>query len=137
MNAAIIERLAVFTQDGSLSFPQIVGQLLSEGVDDYQVDYRARQFRFYGINGGVVIAPLTFEGLPGVAEVFDAAVLRAAIRDSQQHGQSFREFSRRAMLAGVQSYFACLRGQRVVYLGRLGDQHTEWFPGAGPARDLL
>ena len=37
-----------------------------------------------------------------------------------------------AMAAGVQSYFAFLRGQRVTYLGRTGDQHTEWFPGAGP-----
>jgi len=32
---------------------------------------------------------------------------------------------------GVQGYFAFLRGQRVTYLGRAGDQHTEWFPGAG------
>lgn len=34
------------------------------------------------------------------------------------------------MHAGVQGYFAFLRGQRVTYLGRTGDQHTEWFPGA-------
>lgn len=26
-----------------------------------------------------------------------------------------------------------LRGQRVAYWGRNGDQHTEWFPGAKPA----
>jgi hypothetical protein len=36
------------------------------------------------------------------------------------------------MSAGVQGYFAFLRGQRVTYLGRQGDQHTEWFPGAKP-----
>jgi hypothetical protein len=32
----------------------------------------------------------------------------------------------------VQGYFAFLRGKRVTYLGRNGDAHTEWFPGAQP-----
>jgi hypothetical protein len=36
------------------------------------------------------------------------------------------------MNAGVQGYFAFLRGRRVTYLGRNGDQHVEWFPGAKP-----
>ena len=36
------------------------------------------------------------------------------------------------MEAGVQGYIAFLRGQRVTYWGRSGDQHTEWFPGAEP-----
>lgn len=36
------------------------------------------------------------------------------------------------MAAGVQGYFAFLRGKRVTYVGRQGDQHIEWFPGAGP-----
>ena len=57
------------------------------------------------------------------------AALRQAILDSQQNGQQFREFSQRAMRAGVQGYFAFLKGTRVTYLGRQGDQHTEWFPG--------
>ena len=40
------------------------------------------------------------------------------------------------MAAGVQGYFAFLRGKRVTYWGRSGDQHTEWFPGAAPAPAL-
>lgn len=38
-----------------------------------------------------------------------------------------------AMEAGVQGYFAFLRGKRVTYFGRQGDQHTEWFPGSAPS----
>ena len=53
-------------------------------------------------------------------------------RDSQQRGQSYRDFTIRAMRSGVQGYYAFLRGKRVTYLGRKGDQHTEWFPGAAP-----
>jgi hypothetical protein len=34
------------------------------------------------------------------------------------------------MAGGVQGYIAFLRGKRVTYWCRTGDQHTEWFPGA-------
>ena len=63
----------------------------------------------------------------------DRAALRADILDSQQKNQPYREFTRRAMAAGVQGYFAFLRGKRVTYWGRGGDQHTEWFPGTSPS----
>lgn len=41
-------------------------------------------------------------------------------------------FCARARRAGVQGYFAYPRGRRVVYSGRQGDEHVEWFPGARP-----
>lgn len=133
MNANKVRELAQITLSGARPFPEIVGHLIGEGVEYYHVDYLARQFTFYGKTGnGIVVAPLTYEGLPQVAEHFNATGLRAAILDSQQYGQKYRDFCRRAMEAGVQSYFAFLRGQRVTYLGRQGDQHIEWFPGAKP-----
>ena len=132
MNATIISKLAKATQDGSIPFPEIVGRLMGEGVEYYQVDYRTLQLTFYGTVGGVVVAPLVFENLPEVGEAFDLIGLRAAIHDSQVNGQKFHDFSVRAMSAGVQSYYAFLSGKRVMYLGRLGDQHIEWFPGAKP-----
>jgi hypothetical protein len=48
--------------------------------------------------------------------------------------QTYCDFTRQAMEAGVQGYFAFQGGKRVTYLGRQGDQHTEWFPGAAPAK---
>lgn len=36
------------------------------------------------------------------------------------------------MDAGVVGYIAFLEGKRVIYYGETGDQHVEWFPGAGP-----
>lgn len=132
MNADIVLEAARATQTGSLPFPEIVGKLMATGVEYYHVDYATQQFSFYSAAGSVVKAPLLFEDLPAIADDFDAAALRAAILDSQQNGQKFRQFSQRAMQAGVQGYFAFLRGKRVVYMGRQGDQHTEWFPGTKP-----
>ena len=132
MNASEIAVLAKATQDGSMPFPEIVGKLIDNGVEYYHVDYATSSFTFYGASGAAVLAPLSFEKLPSISEAFDATALKAAIVDSQQHGQRFRAFCERAMRAGVQGYIAYLRGQRVTYFGRQGDQHTEWFPGARP-----
>lgn len=133
MNADIVHKMALATQTGDLPFPQIVGQLMGEGVEYYLVDYAARRMSFYSTEGSVVVAPLSMEDLPPTALAFDGPALRSAILDSQTRGQKFRQFSQRAVQAGVHSYLAFLRGQRVTYFGRLGDQHTEWFPGARPA----
>lgn len=130
MNADVIRKMADVTLSGTMPFPEIVGNLIREGVEYYHVDYVSLSFSFYSESGGVVVAPLALEGLPEVASELNIAELRAAILDSQQHGQKYRQFCFRAMSSGVQSYFAFLRGQRVLNIGRQGDQHVEWFPGA-------
>lgn len=117
-----------------MSFPDVVRQLIATGVEYYHVDYVAMRKTFYNAEGDTIITPIDYEGLPRVASEFDAAKLRANVLDSQRHGQKYRDFTRRAMEAGVQGYFAFLRGQRVTYFGRAGDEHTEWFPGAGPSQ---
>ena len=132
MNEDNVRALANATLDGSLPFPLIVGKLIAEGVECYYVDYASGSFTFYGAAGAPVSARLPLDGLPPIAADFDPTALKAAILDSQQHGQKFPAFCRRAVQAGVHGYFAFLRGQRVTYFGRQGDQHTEWFPGARP-----
>lgn len=132
MNTETVAEAARAALDGSVPFPEIVRKLIETGVEYYHVDYVALQKRFYSATGAVVTTPIPYEGLPPVAADFDAVGLRAAILDSQRHGQHYRDFTRRAMVAGVQGYIAFLRGLRVTYWGRGGDQHTEWFPGAGP-----
>lgn len=132
MNSQIVNDAARATLAGTLPFPEIVRRLLETGVEYYHVDYVALRKSFYGAEGDLVTTPIPYEGLPPVAAELDVPALRAAILDSQRHGQTYRDFTRRAMEAGVQGYIAFLRGQRVMYWGRAGDQHTEWFPGAGP-----
>lgn len=132
MNTDVIAEAAHAVHSGSMPFPEVVRRLIETGVEYYHVDYVAMCTRYYSASGEVVTTPIAFEHLPPVAAEFDAAGLRAAILDSQRHGQHYRDFTRRAMEAGVQGYIAFLRGKRVTYWGRTGDQHTEWFPGAGP-----
>jgi uncharacterized protein YbcV (DUF1398 family) len=132
MDTQVVAEAARATLAGTMPFPEIVRRLIETGVEYYHVDYVALRKTFYSAGGDTVTTPITYEGLPAVAAEFDAAGLKAAILDSQTKGQHYRDFSRRAMQAGVQGYFAFLRGQRVTYFGRGGEQHTEWFPVAGP-----
>jgi uncharacterized protein YbcV (DUF1398 family) len=138
MNAKMITETARKTLQGTISFPEVVGQLLAAGVEYYHVDYIEMRKTFYSADGDTVITALNYEGLPSIAVDFDAAALRADILDSQRNEQKYRDFTRRAMEAGTQGYIAFLRGKRVTYFGRQGDQHTEWFPGteAGQSRSL-
>ena len=140
MDTKLILEAARGTLGGTLSFPEVVGKLLAAGVEYYHVDYVGLRKRFYSAEGGMVATSINYEGLPPVAPEFDAAALRANILDSQRHGQPYREFTRRGpcrtghwggRCAGLHRF---LRGKRVTYWGRTGDQHTEWFPGSGPKK---
>jgi uncharacterized protein YbcV (DUF1398 family) len=133
MNTEIITKTARATLEGTIAFPDVVGQLVDAGVEYYHVDYVGMRKTFYGADGDEVVTPIGYERLPKVAPDLDLTALRNNIRDSQINGQKFRDFTRRAMEAGIQSYYAFLRGKRVIYMGRQGDQHTEWFPGTGPS----
>jgi len=134
MNTEIVADVARATLAGEIAFPEVVRQLMETGVEYYHVDYVSRSKSFYSASGDVVTTPISYKHLPAVAANFDLAGLKAAIFDSQHNHQHYRDFTRRAMEAGVQGYMAFLRGQRVTYWGRDGEQHTEWFPGAAPAR---
>jgi len=134
MNTTIINDAARKTLAGKISFPEFVGQLMTTGVEYYHVDYVGLKKTFYSADGDMAVTPIDYEELPPVAAEFDTAALKANILDSQRNNQPYRAFTRRAIEAGVQGYFTFLRGKRVTYFGRQGDQHTEWFPGATPVK---
>lgn len=129
MNVELVNQAADATHTGTLPFPEVVGLLIRGGVESYYVDYARACTVYYDADRSSVVVPLPYEELPVIAADFDAGALLENIRDSQQKGQSHEDFTRRAMVAGVQGYHAFLRGQRVTYHGRQGDAHTEWFPG--------
>ena len=132
MKSEVVAEAARATLDGSMAFAEIVGRLIETGVEYYHVDYVALQKTFYSATGEMIKTPITYENLPNIAAEFDVDALKAAILDSQQNGQHYKDFTKRVMTAGVQGYMAFLRGKRVMYWGRGGDSHTEWFPGAKP-----
>ena len=122
------------SESGAISFPQSVRMLTEAGFDGYAVDFR-RATRTYYMPDGEALELATEPTPAPVAERFDAAVIKEAIRDAQAlaPGYSYEGFCAKAAGAGCAGYLVSLAGQRVLYYGRTGETHTEYFPGTQPA----
>lgn len=133
MNAeriAIAKRCMDAAREGSLSFPEIVGELISAGFEGYTVDYRGNTQTYYLPDGDSVV--LAMPTMPGaVAEVFDAVAVGVLVRWAQADGPdySYLAFSKQTKAAGCAGYLVSFLGRRVVYFGRTAETHVEHFPG--------
>ncbi len=112
---------------GHMHFGQVIGQLLAAQVESYQVDYRAGRTTYH-LPGDQTL-DLAF-GAPEetIAQVFDAAALRAAILGAQQGRVMYPEFKRLSQRAGCVGYTVWIAGRHVSYHGRRGEVHAERFP---------
>jgi uncharacterized protein YbcV (DUF1398 family) len=121
------------SENDTMTFPEGVKMLMESGFDGYAVDFR-RGTRTYYPAGGEALELETARLSVPVAERFDVAVVKDAIREAQQMapGYSYKKFCAKVMEAGCAGYLVSLLGKRVLYYGRTGDIHTEYFPGTKP-----
>lgn len=131
MNTQQIHEISVATQQGTMTFPQVVQQLLALGVESYLVDFAAARKTCYLSDGATHSEPMILEPSP-IAAAWSAPGLVSAIRGAQADTVRYPEFVQRATSAGVIGYWAFLTGKRVIYFGRHGEQHIEEFPQATP-----
>jgi uncharacterized protein YbcV (DUF1398 family) len=116
------------SDDGSVAFPEIVRRLMAAGVERYHQDLMRSERTYYLPNGesetvgneAVAVEP---------AALFSAAGIEAAVRAAQSGTIKYKEFCARAMAAGCVAYHVSIAGRRVVYYGRSGEAHVEFFPG--------
>lgn len=119
-NASVEERV---------TFPEVVAALAAVGVERYHMDLVRGETTYYlpdGESERVSGKPAT--GHP--AADFSAAEVADAVRAIQTGTIRYRGFCERVMRAGCIGWMTFLTGKRVVYYGRTGDSHVEWFPGA-------
>ncbi|EME70083.1 hypothetical protein H261_09764 [Paramagnetospirillum caucaseum] len=120
-------------EDGTMTFPQIVAMLMSEGFEGYAVDYRRSCATYYRPDGDSVVLPMLRDGTP-VAAAFDAVAIQAAIREAQQMaaGYTYAGFCRKVRAAGCAGYMVSFSGRRALYFGRTAEIHAELFPDQAP-----
>ena len=118
-------------ETGAMTFPQIVGMLMNAGFDGYSVDLRSRTATYYLKSGEALTLDATLAPTP-VAEAFDAGSVREAIREAQGlvPGYTYKGFCAKVAGAGCAGYLVSFPGKRVLYFGRTGETHTEYFPGS-------
>ena len=122
-------------ESDEMTFPQSVKLLMEAGFDGYAVDYR-HSTRIYYMPDGQTLELEILQIKAPVAERFDRDTVRAAIREAQQMvpGYTYRGFCEKVVKAGCAGYVVSLPGKRVLYFGRTGETHTEYFPGTRPAQ---
>ncbi|MCW0199876.1 hypothetical protein [Sphingopyxis sp.] len=129
------ERIAVAkaclnaAHDGSLSFPEIIGKLVSAGFEGYAVDYRRNVQLYYLPDGDNIELGMPHSIVP-VAAPFDSAGVEVLVRWAQANGPdySYAIFCEKAKAAGCAGYLVSFIGRRVVYYGRTAETHVELFP---------
>jgi uncharacterized protein YbcV (DUF1398 family) len=117
-------------ESGTISFPETVQMLMAAGFDGYAVDFR-RATRVYYRPGGETLECETPPVAHPVSEHFNAAMVKEAIREAQtaEPGYTYKGFCEKVVDAGCAGYIVSFPGKRVLYHGRDGATHTEYFPG--------
>lgn len=124
---SIIRETAQASAEGRIHFAQVIGQLMSAGVESYVADYRAHRTAYYLPDGQTLDIPLDIPEV-AIANDFDAQALQAAIRGAQRGEVMYPDFKRLSCAAGCIGYTVWIAGRHVTYFGRRGETHIEKFP---------
>jgi uncharacterized protein YbcV (DUF1398 family) len=116
-------------QDGSMTFPQIVGKLIEDGFESYTVDYRTSRVTYYRPDGDSIELTAHSHAV-AIAEALNTDAVKAAIKEAQQlvPGYTYEAFCKKVMSAGCAGYIVSFSGRRALYFGRTAETHVEHFP---------
>ena len=128
MSKQVIHELGLATEQGEMTFPQVVKGLLEIGVESYLVDFAANQKTHYLADGSteameMILPPRRLRRSP-------IPSLVAAIRGAQADTVRYPEFVKRATAAGVIGYSAFLTASGSIYFGRKATAYRRRVPRA-------
>ena len=126
---ALVRECTKASGEERISFGEVVMNLIEAGVERYHADLVRAETTYYLPNGDTEVVRSDAARV-GPAKAFSATGVAAAVHAIQAGTIKYRTFCERVMEAGCVGYIASIAGQRVVYYGRTGDSHVEWFPGA-------
>lgn len=132
MNAeriAVAKTCLAAAHDGSLSFPDIIAQLVEAGFEGYAVDFRRNSQAYYLPDGNSVELSMPHSD-GSVAAPFDSAGVEELVRWAQANGAdyTYEAFCEKVKAVGCAGYLVSFLGRRVVYYGRTAETHVELFP---------
>ncbi len=128
---AMMHECARLSDQGKITFPEVVRKLTQVGVERYHTDLCVQEHVYYMPNGETHVEPMDLPPWP-VAKDFSEEWMKLAIQAIQSGEIHYMEFLRRIMLAGCVGYFVLLAGHKVQYFGRKGEIHIEPIPVPQP-----
>jgi uncharacterized protein YbcV (DUF1398 family) len=133
-NLEIARQCLEGAESGTMTFPQVVGTLMEAAFDGYLIDLRLGLAAYYLQHGEGFQLP-THTSNVAVATEFNVGVVKTAIREAQAlvPGYTYIGFCDDVKRAGCAGYLVSFQGRCVLYFGRTGETHTEYFPGTHAA----
>lgn len=134
MNAdqvSVARECAAMSAAGKIHFGEVVERLTNAGIERYHADYSRHEITYYAPDGKSCTVPMEHGSMP-IAHDFSASEVEQSVRQAQRGEIMYQQFSHQAVAAGCVGYFVQITGKCVLYFGRNGQIHTEWFPGANP-----
>ena len=122
--------MTLASDEGRITFPEVVAALMQAGVERYHADLSAGTKTYYMTDETFHTVPSQQHGM--AAQAFSAQGVEDAVRAIQRGEIRYGTFCKRIAAAGCVGYVVSLAGRRAVYYGRTFDTHTEWFPDAAP-----
>ncbi|WP_188261636.1 DUF1398 family protein [Azospirillum tabaci] len=126
---AILRECSRASDEERTTFPEVVAALAAAGVERYHTDLVRAETTYY-FPDGMTERVKTQSSLQPPAMDFLAEGVESAVRAIQAGTIRYGGFRERVRRAGCAGWAVSIVGRRVVYYGRSGDSHTEWFPGA-------
>ena len=123
----VIQQCAYGSLAGKLTFPEIVGQLAQIGIERYHADYTRQEITYYFADGESAVIATPHPSHETAAQ-FSTSDVAHAVRQSQRNEHTYLDFIQKTMSAGCVGYFVQITGRRVIYFGRSGESHVEYFP---------
>lgn len=127
---SVIRETLDASNEGSIHFGQVIGNLVKAGVESYLVDYRCGRVVYYMPCGETLTLELDIPKSDIAAE-FSASGIKTAILGAQCGEIMYPEFKRISQEAGCIGYTVWITGKHVTYFGRKGETHVEYFPNCG------
>jgi uncharacterized protein YbcV (DUF1398 family) len=124
---SVIQECASLSNEGKVSFGEVVRRLMEIGLERYHADYTRHEITYYKTDGDSIVAPIDHSA-GQIAESFSGSAVEAAVRQAQRGEIHYPEFVKQTMAAGCVEYFVQITGRQVIYFGRNGEQHVEKFP---------
>jgi uncharacterized protein YbcV (DUF1398 family) len=127
---AVVHECTNASVEQRITFGEVVMTLLEAGIERYHADLVRGETIYYLPDGDTEVVQAHAARVAPPSNEFSAEGVEAAVRAIQAGTIQYRTFCERVLKAGCVGYIVSMVGRRVVYYGRTGDNHVEWFPSA-------
>ena len=131
----IMHKCSAGSINATITFPEVVKQLMDIGAESYHCDLYRREKTYYMPDGDSYVdawpdVPAGKIGGAAIAMSFSDDGIKAALVAVQTRAIDYPEFIRRIEAAGCTGYSVFIRGRCALYYGRNGEVFREPFPQA-------